>query len=75
MPTEPAATMMRICSVEHVQRVRPDVVRWRLTAPLVVSSASAPSDGVMNSDASRLAVTSRLNSEIAVAMRPVVMPA
>jgi hypothetical protein len=38
-------------------------------------SASAPSAGVMNSDASRLAVTSRLNSEIAVAMRPVVTPA
>ncbi len=72
IPTEPAKMMIRICASKCASASGGTDAA---VTPRVVVSASAPSAGVMKSDASRLAVTSRLNSEIAVAMRFVVTPA
>jgi len=67
--------MMRICSSKRARASGVKDVKWASSALFAAPSASVPSAGVMNSDAKRLATTSRLNSEIAVAMRPVMMPA
>ena len=67
--------MMRICRSKTWSASGGTAFRFWRSAAFAVPSASAPSEGVMNSAAKRLAVTSRLKSEIAVAMRRVVTPA
>ena len=67
--------MMRIWRSKRASASGVTALRCASSAAFACASASAPSAGTMNSDANRLATTSKLNSEIAVAIRPVRMPA